>query len=71
MTNKDEEMLLPRQKFNHLKGNVNGHCDFLTVTQFKVSFSCFFVFFRSSMPSTRVKQKNNDNNNSNNDDQCK
>ena len=74
MTNKDEEILLPRQRFNRLKGNVNRHCVFLTVTQFDVSFSSLFLpfFFWSAMPSTRVKQKNNDdNNNSNNDDQCK
>ena len=59
ITNEDKQMLLPRQRFNRLKGNVNRHCIFLTVSQFNRSFSSSFLFsfFLSSMPSTRVKHK--------------
>ena len=58
ITNEDKQMLLPRQRFNRLKGNVNRHCIFLTVSQFNRSFSSSFLFlFWSSMPSTRVKHK--------------
>ena len=28
ITNEDKQMLLPRQRFNRLKGNVNRHCVF-------------------------------------------
>ena len=60
ITSEDEQMLLPSQRFNGLKGNVNRQC-FLSVTQFKLSFSssflCFFYFFWNSIPSTRVNHK--------------
>ena len=52
ITNEDEQMLLPRQRFNRLKGSVNRHCAFLTVTQFNLSFfsSFLFLFFFFEAP---------------------
>ena len=44
ITSEDEQMLLPRQRFNRLKGSVNRHCAFLTVTQFNLSFFSSFLF---------------------------
>ena len=45
ITNEGEQILLPRQRFNRLKGNVNRHCVFLTVTQFNLSFFSLFLSF--------------------------
>ena len=58
--NEDEQMLLPRQRFNRLKGNENWHCVFLQSLNsiyfsllrffvclfFCLFFVLFFVFFK-------------------------
>ena len=52
ITSEDEQMLLPRQRFNRLKGSVNRHCVFwqslnstnLSLLRFFFCF-LFFVFF--------------------------
>ena len=70
ITNEDKQMLLPRQRFNRLKGNENWHCVFLQslnsiyfsllrffVVYLFVCFSFCFLLFSNSIPSTRVKHQ--------------
>ena len=57
ITSEDEQILLPRQRFNCLKVNVNRYCVFWqSLNSTYLSLIRFFFFF-NSIPSTRVKHK--------------